>query len=67
MKWVVLVAFLLLLCQGFFSAWTDLGLYERQAVADAHRALLHAETDSLKAYVGDLFVRMDRLEVLAGL
>lgn len=67
MKWAILILFLLLLCQGFASGWTDLGLYERQAVADAHRALLHARTDSLEAYFADLFVRVDRLEVLAGL
>lgn len=67
MKWWIITLFLLLLCQGFFSAWTDLGLYEQQAVANAHRALLHAKVDSLNAYVGDLYVRVDRLEVLAGL
>ena len=67
MKWVVLVLFLMLFCQGFFSAWTDLGFYEQQAVADAHRALLHVRTDSLETYVANLWVRVDKLEALEGL
>ena len=42
-------------------------------IATAHRALMHARIDTLEAvpdlgpYVGDLCVRVDRLEALAGI
>ena len=67
MKYVVLALSLLLLCQGFFSAWTDLGLYNELGRRDAQTGALYARTDSLEAYVADLWVRVDRLEVLEGL
>jgi hypothetical protein len=67
MKWAILILFVLLLCQGAISGWTDLTFYEEQSMQNAHRALLHARTDSLEAYIATLWVKVDRLEVLAGL
>ena len=73
MKWLIATLFFLLLCQGVFSGWTDLALYDEQGIATAHRAQMHARIDTLEAvpdlgpYVGDLCVRVDRLEALAGI
>lgn len=73
MKWLIAVLFFLLLCQGFFSAWTDLALYDQQDTAAVHRGQMHVRIDTLEAvpdlgaYVGDLCVRVDRLEALAGI
>ena len=49
MKWAILALFLLLLCQGAFSAYSDWLILERQDRTEIHCGQMHARIDTLEA------------------
>ena len=54
MKWLIAALFALLLCQGFFSAWTDMQILDQQDRSNVAYGALYSRVDTLEAWLETL-------------